>query len=152
MATVIVRPSTKLLKLSYVFAILLAVGIGVFNSRREEPPLNWLYVVPALVLVWTAVKHMARRFKTMTIAGSRLRYESGMVSRSTRTLEITRVQDVVVEQTFMQRLLGVGNISIETAGERSRLVMNAIDRPRAVADLILDTAQQGTGEEWQQKS
>jgi uncharacterized membrane protein YdbT with pleckstrin-like domain len=147
---VIVRPSTKLLKLSYVLAAALVFGIAVFNSRRDEA-LNWLYIVPGLILVWTAVKHFVRRFQTMTIAGSRLRYESGIVSRSTRTLELTRVQDVVVEQTFTQRLLRVGAISIETAGERSRLVMNGIDRPREVADLILDTAHKGTGEEWPQK-
>ena len=151
LATVIVRPSTKLLKLSYLLAAGLAFGIAIYNSRRDEA-LAWLYIVPALLFIWTAVKHFGRRFQTMTIAGNRLRYESGMLSRSARTLELSRVQDVVVEQSFTQRLLGVGEISIETAGERSRLVMKGIDRPRQVADLILDTAHQGSGEQWSKES
>jgi hypothetical protein len=36
--------------------------------------------------------------------------------------------------------MGIGNISIETAGESSRLTLENIDEPRAVADRILDTS------------
>jgi uncharacterized membrane protein YdbT with pleckstrin-like domain len=148
---VIVRPSTKLLKLSYVVAILLVLAIAAL-ARDGDESLMWLYLIPALLFVWTAVKHFGRRFQTMTISGGRLRYEAGMISRKTRTLELNRVQDVVVDQTVMQRLMGVGDISIETAGERSRLEMKAVDRPRDIADHILDVARQDTGEQWPTKS
>jgi uncharacterized membrane protein YdbT with pleckstrin-like domain len=147
---VIVRPSTKLLKLSYGFAAGLAFGIAVLNSRRDEP-LLWLYVFPVLILIWTAIRHFGRRFQTIRIAEGRLHYETGIVSRSTRTLELGRVHDVCVDQSAAQRLLGVGTISIETAGERKQLVMKGIDRPRDVADYILDAARTGSGEQWQKR-
>jgi uncharacterized membrane protein YdbT with pleckstrin-like domain len=63
-----------------------------------------------------------------------------MASRSTRTMEIHKVQDVRVDQSLTQRLLGTGNISIETAGETSRLTLVNIDRPQYVADRILEAA------------
>jgi uncharacterized membrane protein YdbT with pleckstrin-like domain len=148
---VIVRPSTKLLKLSYVLAAALAFGVAVLNSRRDEP-LLWLYAVPAAILVWTALRHIGRRFQTITIAEGRLRYETGIVSRSTRTLELSRVHDVCINQTLAQRMLGLGSISIETAGERNQLVMKGIDRPRDVADYILDAARPRAGEQWQKRS
>jgi hypothetical protein len=34
----------------------------------------------------------------------------------------------------------MGDISIETAGESSRLTMSGIDRPQVVADQILEAA------------
>jgi uncharacterized membrane protein YdbT with pleckstrin-like domain len=132
---------------SYALAVGVAVAVAVYNSGRDEP-VNWLYILPALIFIWTAVKHFARRFQVMTLSDGRLRYESGLVSRSTRTLDLTRVQDVSVDQSFGQRLLGIGNISIETAGERGGLVMKAIDRPRQIAEYILDSSRQGTGEQW----
>ena len=38
----------------------------------------------------------------------------------------------------MQRMFGVGNLSIETAGEASRLTIVDVDNPQALADEILD--------------
>jgi uncharacterized membrane protein YdbT with pleckstrin-like domain len=135
---------------AYAFAVGMASAIAAYNSRRDEP-VNWLYLLPALLFVWTCIKHFARRFQVMTLTDGRLRYDSGLVSRSTRTLDLTRVQDVSVDQSFGQRLLGIGNISIETAGERGGLVMKAIDRPRQIADYILDSARQDPGEQWRQR-
>jgi hypothetical protein len=41
-------------------------------------------------------------------------------------------------------MFGVGNISIETAGESSRLTLEDIDDPQAVANRLLDCAHQGS--------
>jgi hypothetical protein len=37
-------------------------------------------------------------------------------------------------------MLGVGDISVETAGDSEPLRMKNIDRPQAVADYILESA------------
>jgi uncharacterized membrane protein YdbT with pleckstrin-like domain len=63
-----------------------------------------------------------------------------MLSRSTRTMELTKVQDVRVDQTFFQRMLGLGNLTIQSAGETGQLTINNIDRPEAVGDFILESA------------
>jgi len=48
------------------------------------------------------------------------------------------VQDVRVDQTLGQRMLNVGDLSLETAGEASRIVIRSIDRPQEAAHHILD--------------
>jgi uncharacterized membrane protein YdbT with pleckstrin-like domain len=80
---------------------------------------------------------MARQFTKATIAGDRLRYEVGAFSKSTRNISLPKVQDARVDQSVMQRMFGVGNLSIETAGETSRLTIRNVDRPQHVADEIL---------------
>ena len=135
----VVRPSTKLLKPLYALAGALIVMVYISNSERGDPQYWWL-ILPLAILAWTGARHLARRFTTLTLSGHRLRYETGMLSKTTRTLEVRKVQDVRVDCSLGQRMLGTGDITIETAGETSRLTMSSIDRPQQVADRILDAA------------
>jgi uncharacterized membrane protein YdbT with pleckstrin-like domain len=136
---VVVRPSSKLLKPVYTLAfILIALAYGFNNNRTER--MDWLVIPPALLLLWTVARHVNLRFTRLSVAGKKLRYETGMLSRSTRTMELTKVQDVRVDQTFFQRMLGLGNLTIQSAGETGQLTINNIDRPEAVGDFILESA------------
>jgi uncharacterized membrane protein YdbT with pleckstrin-like domain len=118
--------------------IAIAIIYGYMNNTNRS--IEWLMIFPALLLLWTAAKHLRLRFTKLTIAGNKIRYEAGMLSKSTRTMELAKVQDVRVDQSFFQRMVGIGNISLETAGETSRLTMTDIDQPQLVADYILEAA------------
>lgn len=142
MADLIVRPSTKLVKPFYLVALLLAALIYLWNQSLPEPIGLWIYGLPAVVALIVAYRQFELRFTTMTVSAGKLRYETGILSKSTRTMEIHKVQDVRVDQSLAQRMVGIGNISIETAGESSRLTMSNIDQPQQVADRILEAAHQ----------
>ena len=72
----------------------------------------------------------------MTILDDRVRYEPAYLGRTTRTFLISKVQDVTVHQRVSQRIFGVGDLSIETAGGSGRETIFNIDRPQEIADLI----------------
>lgn len=134
-----VRPSARLIKPFYFVAFgLIAVVYGFNNNRTER--LDWLIIPPGIMLLWAFLVHMRLRFTTLTVGGNRLRLETGFLSKTTRTMERTKIQDVRVDQSLWQRLLGLGNISIESAGETSRLTMPNVEKPHAIADFILDQA------------
>jgi uncharacterized membrane protein YdbT with pleckstrin-like domain len=138
-STVIIRPSSKLLKPVYTLAfILIAVAYGFNNNRTER--MDWLVIPPLLLLIWTMYRHLLLRFVTLKVDKQRLRYETGLLSKSSRTMELAKVQDVHVEQSFKQRLLGLGDVSIQSAGESGPLKISNIDRPDVVAGYILDAA------------
>jgi uncharacterized membrane protein YdbT with pleckstrin-like domain len=61
-----------------------------------------------------------------------------MASKTERSIPLHKVQDVTVKQSIFQRIMGLGDISLETAGDASRLTMEEIDDPRVVAERILD--------------
>lgn len=133
-----IRPSTTLVKVRYAFAILLTLVI--LYLRYAYPHKAWwaALAIPAILLITTATKHMKRRFVTLDLIGDRLKYSAGMASKTERSIPLHKVQDVTVKQTFFQRLMGLGDISLETAGDASRLTMEEIDAPRVVAETILD--------------
>ncbi len=143
MPELLVRPTMKFVKLSYCWWLAAAAGIAIYNwgyLPAPKPGLEFLLALPAIMILWTLTRHVGRHFVKMSIETGRLRYEVGMLSKSTRTLEVSKVQDVRVEQSMGQRMFGVGSLSLETAGETSRLTIADIDRPQEVAEKILDAA------------
>jgi membrane protein YdbS with pleckstrin-like domain len=134
------RASLKLVKLGYVAALVLAVAIGVYLlSIQNQDSRMWAFLaVPALIALFAALRHIQRRLVTLTVASDRLCYEAGLLSKTTRTMELAKVQDIRVDQTLSQRMLNIGNLSLETAGGTSRIVIESIDRPQEAADHILE--------------
>jgi len=144
-ADLIIRPTAKFLKAGAILAgvIFLALEILCVASLNASVGSPLIMIVPLLVLLWPASRALRRQYTKAVIAGDRLRYESGMTSKSTRTIQLNKVQDVRVDQQMLQRMFNVGNISIETAGEASRLTIPNVDDAQSLADEILNRAQHG---------
>jgi uncharacterized membrane protein YdbT with pleckstrin-like domain len=145
MADIVIRPSMKFIRAGYVCA-LLVVGAAVFVHYKylvhqyPEQRYPYLPIASLLVLLWPIKRHLQRQTVKLTIAGDKLRYETGLASKSMRIIQLPKVQDVRVLQSFWQRIFGVGDISIETAGENSRLVVMNLDGPRELAEQITDAS------------
>lgn len=145
MTDTVIRPSMKFIKAGYVCA-LLVVCAAVFVHYKyllpQYPDQRYPYLPLAslLVLLWPIKRHLQRQTVKLTMAGDKLRYETGLVSKSMRIIQLPKVQDVRVLQSFWQRIFGVGDISIETAGENSRLVVKNLDLPRELAEQITDAS------------
>jgi len=140
-----IYPTAKFLKAGAVLAVLVFLGLEVMClvSWNAAAGSSLIMIPPVLLLAWPGIKAMQRRLTKATITAERLRYETGLTSKSTRTIQLSKVQDVRVDQRMMQRLFDIGNISIETAGEASRLTLHNIDKPQSLADEIMNRAQKG---------
>jgi uncharacterized membrane protein YdbT with pleckstrin-like domain len=143
-----VRPTTKLLKAGTVAAALafLALEIWCVESLNDAAGSKLIMLAPLLLLLWPAARATRRRFSKLVITADRLRYETGMLSKSTRNLQLAKVQDIRVRQHLFQRILNIGDISIETAGpERlGDFTIPNVDAPQQLADEIMTRAQKGT--------
>ena len=143
MSDLIIRPTAKFLKAGALLALIVFLALEVLcvTSWNEAAGTSLIMLAPVLILLWPAVRALERRFTKAVISGDRLRYETGITSKSTRTIQLTKVQDVRVDQRMMQRLFNIGDISIETAGETSRLTIPNVDDAQTLADDILNRAQ-----------
>jgi uncharacterized membrane protein YdbT with pleckstrin-like domain len=143
-ADLTVQPTAKFLKAGTILAAIIFLGLEIaYLVEWQDQAPRWVMIVPPLILLWPLVRWIKRSLTKATITGERLRYEFGFPSKSTRTIQLSKVQDVRVDQRMSQRLFGVGNISIETAGEASRLTLHNVDDPQGLADEILNRAQHG---------
>jgi membrane protein YdbS with pleckstrin-like domain len=140
-----VRPTAKFLKAGAILAGLTFLALEYFclTSWNAQVGSPLIMIAPVLILLWPAMRALKRRYTRVVIAGDRLRYETGMTHKSTRTIQLTKVQDVRVDQGLTQRMLNIGDISIETAGETSRLTVPNVDNAQALVEEILNRAQHG---------
>jgi putative membrane protein len=107
-------------------------------------------LLPTIVPVWVAIVlgllfflipafyHFKQKLVRYRLTGSTLEFDSGLISRTTRSIPIRRIQDVTVSATAWQRLFGFGDVVIDNASEEGgKAVMRNINSPRQYADLLL---------------
>ena len=149
MSEMIIRPTMKFIYMGYAVVVLIVAALVVATMRLQWPPSipsawqPWIPWLPVLLLLWPLKRHLRNRFTKMTILDDRLRYETGILSRNTRTVQLSKVQDVTVHQRLGQRILGLGDLSIETAGKSSWEAIVNIDRPQEIADHINQLSERG---------
>ncbi|HZU26180.1 MAG TPA: PH domain-containing protein [Bryobacteraceae bacterium] len=134
----VVHPSMKAVWAGYflAFVVLIAAVWAYFQFASDKP--RWLPALALVVFLPPLRAHIRRRLVTLRLESDHLTYETGLFSKTRRTLDMAKIQDVTLRQTFGQRLLGVGDVMLETAGEAGGLAIRQIDNPRQIADTIID--------------
>ncbi len=98
---------------------------------------RWLPALALVVFLAPLRMQWQRSLITLRLHDDHLTLETGFLSRARRTVDMAKIQDVTVRQTFGQRLMGVGDLIMETAGESGRISIVNVDRPREIADAII---------------
>jgi putative membrane protein len=132
-----IHPSMKSVYAGYVAAIVIAgAAMWAIHQYATDPPV-WLYAAPLAALIPSIKAHIQRMTVTLRFHDDHLTLETGLFSRTRRTVDTAKIQDVTVRQSFGQRLVGVGDLVLEDSGESGGMNMPGIDRPRLIADEII---------------
>lgn len=88
--------------------------------------------IPFAIYRWLAVR--CTRF---ALTNQRFRLESGILNKHFDDLELYRVKDMTLSQPFIQRLVGLGTVTMITSDSTTpTVVLSAIPDSRAVLDRI----------------
>ena len=133
----IVRPSLRRAKLTLVLAfVILCATVYAWWLFREHVAW-WVIVVGTFPFLAPVLAWIDHRRTCLSLSGRILSYHRGFVATSTERIDVSKVQNVKVERTLVDRIWGVGTLVIETASESGRLVMQNVDAPALVADRIV---------------
>jgi len=136
-----IRQSLKGVKAGYTACLLLELALALFWYTSQPGVTFWAVgPLPVVLAVFVVIRHIQRRMTRLSISQDRMHFERGLLSKSSETVDLSKVQDVRVNQTVWERIFNIGTISFETAGGSSRILMESIDRPQEVANHILDMA------------
>ena len=123
-------------------ALLSVVGLMI-AAVLANTAVGWRVLGLSLLVMWggltlmLAYRRLSVRYRLTTY---RLFHERGLLGRTTDRLEVIDIDDVRVHQGFVERLLGVGTVKIESSDRTDpELSLPGIDEVRAVADLIDNT-------------
>ncbi|RMF44792.1 MAG: PH domain-containing protein [Planctomycetota bacterium] len=126
---------------SAVVTVLVLVAVALF-ARGDNAGTIWA-IAGAAILLWWCVAigvYLYRKFSVhYELTTQRFIHQSGLLTRTTDRIEVIDIDDVSFTQGIIQRMLGVGTITI-TSSDRShpKLVLYGIDKVPEVATLIDD--------------
>jgi uncharacterized membrane protein YdbT with pleckstrin-like domain len=124
---------------AYLFHALLAAGIVaayfLTSLRTSVGPIALVGLAVPLVLF--LARWFATRSNVYELTTERIRIATGIFSRHTSELELYRVRDYSVVEPFFQRLVGRGNLVIETADRTNpHVIIRAIPRVNELKDQV----------------
>ena len=77
------------------------------------------------------------QFRVLRITEKRTLFRKGIFSKATNEVQHDDVRNIQMDQTFFQRLVGVGDLAISSSGQDDMEIdVRGISRPEEVVQLI----------------
>src|SRR4051794_29576939 len=93
----------------------------------------WATAAAALAwAVWLGARLISWQTTHFLVTSDRLVFRSGILAKHTRDIPLEKVNDLASSQTFFERMIGAGDLLIESAGERGQEKFRDIPHPDAV--------------------
>ena len=86
-----------------------------------------------IILMWW---YLSCRSTLFTITTDRVEVERGLLSKNRTDLAIRSIRTTNVAQSFGQRLFGVGDIQIYTAGDAPEMTLSGLKEPLEIRNLL----------------
>jgi membrane protein YdbS with pleckstrin-like domain len=134
------RPTLLFVKIGYGLAVAAAIILTVLINMIPRVAVPWWVSLPIALglLLVPAYYHLKRNMVRYTLTDSKIEIDHGLIARTTRNIPLSKIQDVTVSASILQRILGFGDVVIDNASEvGGTTVLHNINHPRHCADLLL---------------
>ena len=132
-----VKPTLIFVKAGYVLAVLGAIALVILLASINVPASISIPIALALLLI-PAYYHIRRNMIRYTVTDAKLEIDTGLIARTTRNIPLSKIQDVTVQASIPQRVMGFGDIIVDNASELGgTTILHNINKPRHYADLLL---------------
>ena len=131
-----IRPSFFRVGISYLLAALLSLLVSALMGFFGGSFLAVL-VTTAVLFLYPFFRHIQRNQRVYSVTESSVEIREGILRQTTRIIPLRSIQDVTTTSTFFRRLIGVGDVLIDSAVLPGRILLKNIRKPREFANLIL---------------
>lgn len=91
-----------------------------------------LGVLAALWLVWLGLRVLAWRFTYFLVSDQRVVYRTGVLARKGVEIPLSRIANINFEQSIWTRMIGAGDLDIESAGREGTTKFSDVRHPDEV--------------------
>ena len=129
-----------------VLALSLAAAVAasiVVPGVAHDPVL-----IVSLVAVLVALGRFIRRYTrwgttTMVLTNERLVVRMGLFAKAGREIPLERISDISYHQSLFERIIGAGDLFVDSVGDGGRQVLRMVPRPVRVQQAIHKQMAQG---------
>lgn len=114
-------------------------GLVINNQQWASPAvLQWAGLALTLLgAIWIGIWWLKTRMHELKVTSKRTIQRTGLISRFTTEVQHDDVRNIQVDQNFYQRLVGVGDLAVSSAGQSNlEIRINGIPGPDHVAKVI----------------
>jgi uncharacterized membrane protein YdbT with pleckstrin-like domain len=125
-----------------------AAGFAIANAGGNlAGPMRIGIAAIAFVLWYAAagLRILRWKFTEFVLTNERIIHRVGVVAKTAKEIPLERVNDVTVIQGILDRLLGAGTITLESAGEYGQTTFDEIAHPVEVQKRIYEAAEARKG-------
>jgi uncharacterized membrane protein YdbT with pleckstrin-like domain len=136
--------------LAMVVAGVIAGLATALADKHGEVHVGWVIVAVVVTLaVFALIGLIRRKSTTYTVSNQRLTIQRGLLSRDLHETRLQRVQNVNVRQSLLERLLRIGTVTFDTAGEAGfDFAFRGVADPRTIVHTVHEAV--GRGDDGQQ--
>jgi uncharacterized membrane protein YdbT with pleckstrin-like domain len=137
------HPSWRSLAIFYAEGLALALLAGVIAGvvtriAANHVQVGWVIVAVVVVfLVVVLVGQIRRIGTTYSITNQRLTIQTGILSRDVHQTRLERIQNVNSSQSLFERVLRIGTVEFDTAGETQfDFAFRGVGNPRQIVRTV----------------
>jgi uncharacterized membrane protein YdbT with pleckstrin-like domain len=113
--------------------VVLFVGSRIANGAHETGTNQIFSLVAALIFIVLAViPFLQWKFTMFVLTSDRLITRTGIIAKHSKEIPLERINDVAFNQGIFERMVGAGDLMIESAGERGQEVISNVRHPEQV--------------------
>ncbi len=124
------------------FALLGSITLGILvvsidNDSSTKTALSYLAIVALVVsALWLVSRYVKWVTTNFVLTSNRVIFRSGIIAKRGVEIPINRVNNVNFNQTIFERLVGAGDLLIESGGEEGQSRYTDIRHPDEVQRMI----------------
>jgi uncharacterized membrane protein YdbT with pleckstrin-like domain len=136
---------------SLVIPVVLLVIAGVVDlfvkSGTGIPHFRTIVSLAAIAIAgaWLIVVWIRWQSTSYTLTDQRIKIDTGVFGRSSKTIPIDRIQDATTKQTLFGRMLGYGRVEVDAAGAQGAEVLDHLPSPGAFRDQVFMLSERRRG-------
>src|SRR5690348_18483153 len=97
----------------------------------------WLWVIVAVVwAICLGIKYLNWNFTHFVVTNERVIYRSGAISKHEVTIPLEQINNINFNQRLRERLVGAGDLQIESAGRDGQSRFDDVRHPDSVRQEI----------------
>ena len=121
-----------------LFALVASVILGGLIGFGTD--ISWLQIPAGVLilgcLVWFALRYARWVTTNFVVTTDRLIYRHGVLAKHGIEIPLERVNTVFFRQSIFERMVGSGDLVIESAGEMGRQAFSNVRNPSAVQNVV----------------
>lgn len=117
-------------------ALIAALVLALVVKDRPDWVLFPVLALAVVALCWFLGRYAKWMTTSFVLTSDRLIYRSGVASRQGREIPLERLNDVSYHQSLLQRVLGAGDLLVESGGERGQEQFGSFAHPQDIQNEI----------------